>query len=76
MRRPRKTVDRLALLARHEGLAIDGFADVYFSSDGFTAAAPLDGGLLGVSLVTERTAYRASGLTPEAGGLGGIRASV
>jgi flavin-dependent dehydrogenase len=66
VRRARTWLDRLALVTRYRGAALDDEAEAYLLDDGFFAAAPVDGGLLSLNLVVDRSAYVAAGLGPEA----------
>ncbi len=66
VRRPRRWLDRLALVTRYRGAELGEEAEAYLLDDGFFAAAPVDGGLLSVNLIVDRSAYLAAELGPEA----------
>jgi menaquinone-9 beta-reductase len=66
VRRPRRWLDRLALVTRYRGAELGEEAEAYLLDDGFFAAAPVDGGLLSLNLIVDRSTYLAAGLGPEA----------
>jgi flavin-dependent dehydrogenase len=66
VRRPRAWLDRIALATRYRAAGLRDEAEAYLLDDGFFAAAPVDGGLLSLNLVVDRSAYRAAGLRPAA----------